>query len=202
MVTTMKKTVCAFACALLFSGAAFAIDIKGGFFLNGGFSAGALQPHFVNKVENTFLMGGRLQADYAVARFLSLGAEAGYNTAQVGNTDFSVGNVPVFARVAWHPFALNNFDPYLVGKAGYGFSMWTKEGNDHNWTDLQGGFAWGACLGTRFFFTRNVGLFIEAGYECLDIGWEHPGMELEKWEDSASVRTFAVIGIALKFGGQ
>jgi hypothetical protein len=33
------------------------------------------------------------------------------------------------------------------------------------------------------------------------LGWEHPGMELEKWEDSASARTFAIIVIALKFGG-
>jgi opacity protein-like surface antigen len=200
MVTTMKKTVCVLVCALLFSAAAFAADIQGSFFVNGGFSAGALQPHFVDKVDNTFLMGGRLQADYALKRYLSLGLETGYNTAQVGDTDFSIGAIPILARIAWHPFALDNIDPYIVGKAGYGFCLWTEEGDDYNWTDPHGGFVWGASLGTRFFFTQNVGMFIEAGYECLDAGWEHPGMKLEKWEDSASARTFATIGIALKFG--
>jgi hypothetical protein len=88
----------------------------------------------------------------------------------------------------------------MVGKAGYGFSLWTEEGDGYNWKNPHGGFAWGVSLGTRFFFTRNVGMFIEAGYECLDIGWDHPGMELKKWEDSASARTFAIIGIALRFG--
>jgi hypothetical protein len=197
----MKKTVCVFAYALLFSAAAFATDIQGSFFVNGGFSAGALLPHFVNKVDNTFLMGGRLQADYALKRYLSLGLEAGYNTAQVGDTDFSVGNIPILARVGWHPVALKNIDPYFVGKAGYGFCLFTDEGNDYDWKNPHAGFVWGAGLGTRFFFTKNIGVFIEAGYECLDIGWDHPGMELEKWEDSASARTFGIIGIALKFGG-
>jgi hypothetical protein len=200
MVTAIKKTVCVLVCALLFSAAAFATDIQGSFFVNGGFSAGALMPHFVNKVDNTFLMGGRLQADYALMRYLSLGLEAGYKTAQAGNTDFSIGAIPILARIAWHPFALKSIDPYIVGKAGYGLSLWTEEGNDYNWKNPQGGFVWGVSLGSRFFFTQNVGMFIEAGYECLDIGWEHPGMELEKWEDSASVRTFAIIGVALKFG--
>jgi hypothetical protein len=146
-------------------------------------------------------MGGRLQADYALKRYLSLGLEAGYNTAQVGNTDFSIGTIPVLARIAWHPFALNNIDPYIVGKAGYSLNQWTAEGDDYNWANLQSGFVWGVNLGTRFFVAKNAGIFIEAGYECFDIGWEHPGMEKKKWEDSASARTFAIIGIALKFGG-
>jgi hypothetical protein len=197
----MKKTACALACALLFSAAAFATDIQGSFFVNGGFSAGALLPHFVDKVDNTFLMGVRLQVDYAPMRYFTLGLESGYNTAQVGNTDFSVGAIPILARIAWHPFTLDNIDPYIVGKAGYGFSLFTKEGNDYNWKDPQGGFVWGVNLGSRFFFTKNVGVFVEAGYECFDIGWEHPGMELEKWEDSAGARTFGIIGITLKFGG-
>jgi hypothetical protein len=196
----MKKTVCVLVYALLFSASAFSMNIQGSFFVNGGFSAGALLPHFVDKVDNTFLMGGRLQADYGLKCFLSLGLEAGYNAAEVGGTGFSVGAIPVLARIAWHPFALRNFDPYIVGKAGYGFSLWTEEGDSYNWKKPHGGFAWGASLGTRFFFAQNVGMFIEAGYECLDIGWEHPGMELEKWEDSASARTFAIIGVTLKFG--
>jgi opacity protein-like surface antigen len=195
----MKKTVCALVCALLYSAAAFAADIQGSFLVNGGFNAGALLPHFVKKVDNSFLIGGRLQADYMLKRFLSLGLEAGYNASQVGTTDFSVGTIPILARVAWHPFAINNIDPYIAGKAGYGFCMWTAEGKDYNWKNTHGGFAWGASLGTRFFFSRYAGMFIEAGYECLDVGWDHPGMTLEKWEDSASARTFAIIGAAFKF---
>ena len=201
MVTRIKKTAGVLFFALMFSASAFAMDIEGNFMVNGGLSIGALLPHFKNAdFDNTVHPGGRLQLDYGVKRFLTIGLESGFSTAQVGSTDFAIGALPVLARIAWHPFALEKFDPYLVGKAGYGFGFWTQEGDDYNWKDIDGGFVWGASLGTRFFFTQNVGLFIEAGYECFDIGWEHPGMELEKWEEAASARTFAIMGIAFKFG--
>ncbi len=200
MITWKKKTVCVLFFGLLLSVSAFSMDIEGSFMLNGGFNIGALLPHFVDRIDDTINMGGRLQADYAIKRYLSIGLESGFSTAQVGDTDFSIGTVPILARVAWHPFTLEKFDPYLVGKAGYGIGFWTNEGNDYNWTDICGGFVWGISAGTRFFFTEKVGIFIEAGYECLDLGWDHPGMELEKWEESVSARTFAIIGLAFKLG--
>jgi len=201
IVTWKKKTVCAIFCGLLFSVSAFATDIEGSIMVNGGFGIGALLPN-LNNVGNSLLMGGRLQADYAVKRYISIGIESGFSTANVGNTDFSVGVIPIMARVAWHPFALGKLDPYIVGKAGYGIGFWTKEGNDYNWKDLCGGFVWGANLGIRFFFTESIGIFIEAGYECQCFDWDHPGMEVGKWDDAADGRTFAIIGLTLKFGGQ
>ncbi|MDR0302327.1 MAG: porin family protein [Treponema sp.] len=200
MVTKMKRTACVLACGLLLSVSAFSDDLKGSFILGAGFTAGQLKPN-LSGIENTLLMGGRLHADYAVLQWLSIGIESGFSGAPIGDTDFSAGVVPVLARVAWHPFALQNLDPYLVGKAGYGVGFWTKEGTDYNWTDPYGAFVWGVDVGVRYFFTKVIGAFIEAGYECQHIDWEHPGMEVPKWEGAANGRTYATLGLTVKFGG-
>jgi hypothetical protein len=134
-------------------------------------------------------------------RWLSLGIESGFSTAAIGNTDYSVGVVPILARVSWHPFSFQNFDPYLVGKAGYGVGFWTKEGNDYNWKDLSAGFVWGIDLGIRYYFTQTVGVFIEAGYECQDFDWDHPGMEVGKWEAASYGRSYVTLGFSIKLGG-
>jgi hypothetical protein len=196
-----KKTACAFF-AVLLSVSAFAMELEGSFMLNAGANLGALQPHFAgdDDLDDSFHIGGRIQADYMVRSFLSIGLESGFSGAKIGDSDYAIGTVPILARIAWHPFSLAKADPYLVLKAGYGFSFFTSEGNDYNWKDACGGFMWGLNLGTRFFITENVGIFVEAGYECLDAAWNHPGMELEKWEESASARTFGTIGITLKSG--
>lgn len=198
----MKSRVCVFALALLFSFSAFSMDMKGSLMLNGGVNLGALLPHFidVDDMNDTFHIGGRLQADYALGQHFSIGLESGFSAADVGNTNYTIGTVPILARIAWHPFSFEKLDPYLVAKVGYGFGFWTNEGNA-DWTDISGGFMWGVNLGTRFFFTEHIGVFVEAGYECLDIGWNHPNMKLEKWEESVSARTFGIVGFTLRFGG-
>jgi len=200
MLTRKKKTVCALFCVLL-PVSVFAMDITGSFMVNGGFNAGTLFAN-LNGVGNSLLMGGRLQFDYGISCPFSIGLETGFSTAKVGRTDYSVGVMPIMARIAWHPFTLGKWDPYLVGKAGYGIGFWMNEGNDFNWKDICGGFVWGANLGTRFFFTKSIGIFIEAGYECQCFDWDHPGMMVGKWDDTADGRTFAIVGLSLKFGGK
>jgi hypothetical protein len=200
--TWMKKTACAFSIALLLSVSAFAMDIEGSFMLNAGANLGALMPHFTDEheMDDTFHIGGRIQADYMINQHFGIGAESGFSGAELDDSDYTIGTVPILARFAWHPFSLAKLDPYLVAKIGYGFGFWINEGNNSDWTDIGGGFMWGINLGARYFFTENVGIFIEDGYECLDIHWDHPGMELEKWEESTSARTFGTIGITVKTG--
>jgi hypothetical protein len=196
----MKKTACVLLCGLLFSVSAFSDNMKGSFILDGGFTLGQLKPN-LSGIGNTLLMGGRLHADYFASPWLSIGIESGFSGAPICDTGFAVGVVPILARLAWHPFALQNFDPYLAGKAGYGVGFWTKEGYNYNWTDPCGGFVWGIDIGLRYFFTQIVGVFIEAGYECQCFGWEHPGMESPKWEDAANGRSYATVGLTVKLGG-
>jgi hypothetical protein len=200
MITNIKRTACVLACGLLLSVSAFSYDLKGSFIFDAGFSLGRLQPE-LSGIDDTWLMGGRLHADYFLSQKWSIGLESGYSAAPVGDTDFSVGVVPIIARVAWHPFALQRLDPYLVGKAGYGIGFWTKEGDDYDWTDPGAGFVWGIDLGVRFFLTRAIGVFIEAGYECQGFDWEHPGMEVPKWEEAANGRSYAALGLTVKIGG-
>ena len=200
MVTKIKRTICVLVCGLLFSVSAFSSDIKGSFVIGTGFSLGLLQPT-LDGIGDTLLMGGRLHADYAVSQWLSIGLETGYSTAKICDSDFAVGVVPILSRVAWHPFSLQNFDPYIAGKAGYGVGFWAQEGDDYNWTDPCGGFVWAIDLGVRYFFTKTFGIFLEAGWECQSFGWEHPGMKTPKWEDSANGRTYAILGLSIKLGG-
>jgi hypothetical protein len=195
----MKKAICALF-ALLLSAFLFAMDMKDSILLNAGANIGAFQPHFAgdDKIDNSLHVGGRLQFDYMLTQYVSLGLESGFSTAKIGDTDYSIGTIPILARIAWHPFVLEKLDPYIIGKFGYGFGFFTSQGNDYDWTDVCGGFTWSLNLGTRFFFTEKIGIFAEAGYECLDVNWNHPNMELEKWEESASARTFGIIGITLR----
>ncbi|MDR2897196.1 MAG: hypothetical protein LBU99_00155, partial [Spirochaetaceae bacterium] len=145
MTFVTKKTVALLLGTLLSLISAFAMDMEGSFMLNGGANIGILQPHFTGStnMDTTVHIGGRLQADYMLSQYLSIGLESGFSTAKTGDTDFSIGTVPILARFAWHPFSLQKWDPYLVGKAGYGFSFWTAEGDDYDWTDIHGGFMWG-----------------------------------------------------------
>jgi hypothetical protein len=200
MVTKIKKTACVLVCGLLLTVSAFSDDLKGSFILDAGFTLGRLKPNMPG-IDNTLLMGGRLHADYFVLKGLSIGIESGFSNAAIGNTDFSVGVVPIMARIAWHPFSLRNLDPYIVGKAGYGVGFWTEKGDDYDWTDLYGAFVWGIDIGLRYFFTQVIGVFIEAGYECQHFDWEHPGMEVPKWEGAANGRSYVTLGLTIKLGG-
>ncbi len=193
-----------FFCCLLFSVPAFAAevhqgasDIEGKFLVNGGFSIGQLKPS-LDGIKDTTFMGGRLQVDYGANQYLTIGLETGYGSAQIGNTGFSMGAVPILARLAWHPVAFNRIDPYIVGKLGYAIGFWTDEGDDYNWSNPHGGSVWGVDVGARFFITQTVGLFIETGYECLHLEWDHPGMEIGKWDDTANGRTYAIVGLTIK----
>ena len=196
---TKKRTACIFVFGLLFSVSAFSSDMKGSFILGAGFNLGLFQPT-LDGIGDTLLMGGRLHADYAVSQWLSIGLESGFSAAKISDSDFAAGIVPILARVAWHPFSLQNLDPYIAGKAGYGVGFWVQEDDDRNWTDPCGGFVWGINVGLRYFFTQFVGIFLEAGYECQSFGWEHSGMKTPKWEDSANGRTYATLGLSVKLG--
>jgi hypothetical protein len=194
-----KRLFCVVACGVLFAVPAFSSDLKGSVMLDGGFILGQLQPNLAG-IDNSVLMGGRIHADYFPSQKMSIGLETGYSTAQVGNTDFSVGVVPILARLAWHPFTLNKLDVYFVGKAGYGFGFWTQDGSDYAWQDPCAGFVWGADIGVRFFITQSFGIFLEAGYECQGFDWEHPGMTVSKWDEAADGRSYVHVGITIGFG--
>jgi maltoporin len=200
--TWMKKAACALSIALLLSTSVFAMELEGTIMLNAGTNFGALIPHFTNgaDMDNSFHIGGRLQADYMLTQYASIGLESGFSTAEIGDTDYSIGTIPLLIRIAWHPFPFTKFDPYLVAKAGYGFAFFTNEGDDYDWNEECGGFMWGVNIGARYFFTPKVGFFLEAGYECLDVAWDHPNMNLKKWQESASAQSFGVIGLTIKAG--
>ncbi|MDR2072603.1 MAG: hypothetical protein LBP60_04120 [Spirochaetaceae bacterium] len=97
---------------------------------------------------------------------VSLGVEAGFDTAKIEvefDTIIEKGRVvviPFLLRVAYHFDLFPKLDLYIVAKAGgvYGYT---------DYEDAEGkvGFAFGAYLGTAYYFGQRVGIFAEVGFD-------------------------------------
>ncbi|MDR1785852.1 MAG: hypothetical protein LBR23_05230 [Spirochaetaceae bacterium] len=108
---------------------------------------------------------------------MTAGLETGYDFATVGigsdfaasgKSDAALGLIPIFLRIGYHPdLGIKNLDIYALGKAGYAIGFWTGDITDSKTITLSNpmGFAFGFDLGARYFFTRNLGVFVEVGFE-------------------------------------
>jgi len=75
------------------------------------------------------------------------------------------------AKAAWHvDLGLKNLDLYLGLKLGW--MLWnleTKYSDEASARPLNNydAFFYGFCLGARYFFTNNIGIYLEAGYSLV-----------------------------------
>jgi opacity protein-like surface antigen len=189
---------------------------------------------------DTIGYGGNVYLDYLlpISIPLSLGLEVGFDngtTSAVGiegdKYEDKITAIPLLARVAYHFDLMPKLDLYVVGKVGYSFGKW--KGDSYDWLveDVPGlnkgyeatdpsGFSWGVDLGAAFYFTPNIGLFIEGGFdryaltskasgEYYDDGLpssddpdSSPGFSgwySEEWEIELPFTRFLTLGISLKF---
>jgi hypothetical protein len=115
---------------------------------------------------------------------LSLGGYfgiAGYNE-ESGSYTYSGTMIGIGARAAWHFNFLENLDTYAG--LNLGWMIW-NETSEWNWlgsktkTDYDySTFYYAFNIGARYFFTKNIGAYIELGYSPISV---------------------ASIGLALKF---
>jgi opacity protein-like surface antigen len=160
---------------------------KGDILINGGFGIGMYGFTFkVNSnlfsatYEDPTLFGGYVSVDYALSLDLplTLGIEIGYSGASFespykqqilnlnGLPEGSLGFIPILVRAAWHPnFGVENLDPFLMLKLGYGFGWLSGDFADIYRTKGPSGFGFGFDIGLRYFFTSHIGAYMEVGYE-------------------------------------
>ncbi|MFP3090475.1 hypothetical protein LQZ21_09135 [Treponema sp. TIM-1] len=142
---------------------------KGSILISGGFGLGLFYPAIAG-AENSALVGGSVAVDYAlpINFALTVGGEIGYSGSKLkswgNNSDASLGEIPIIARVAWHPnWEVNNLDTYVLVKFGYGIGFWG--GDDLDGLSNPHGVIFGTNLGFRYFFLPAFGAFLETGYE-------------------------------------
>jgi hypothetical protein len=70
-------------------------------------------------------------------------------------------------RFGYHPdLGVKNLDAYGVITLGYYRRSW-KSSLSGSSSFSSGTFLWGGAVGGRYFFTNNIGAFLELGYSAL-----------------------------------
>jgi hypothetical protein len=148
--------------------------------VSGGFALSSVNSKDSNEKAKTGL-GFNVFVDYLlpVSVPLSLGFEAGYDTAGIESTrtyyDYSYGGyeaytetteievavIPLLFRIAYHLDLLARLDLYLVGKFGYAFEVWKGEFIEQ----APDTFTFGVDVGAAYYLSPRFGLFAEAGYD-------------------------------------
>lgn len=133
-----------------------------------------------------------IRAEYLLSDKFGIGVDFIYNTSGVEYTDsFWVDNnangwpdagetdlytykwtmkrIRVQARFNYHFVATDNLDTYLGVGAGTNMRNWTYESDQPGYTESETGagtllpFSMRICLGTRYYFTDNIGINAEIG---------------------------------------
>ena len=164
----MKKIALIVLIFAVVGGTAFALDLEsfpdsieeGNILISPTFNFGGLGYVALGGL----MLSVTVSVDYALPIPIMVGGEAGVGFFTVDGGPFMI---PILARASWHPnFEVDSLDVYLRIKLGYNIAF------NNEWG---GGFSGGGCAGARYFFTDNVGVFGEFGYDwyglSLDLGW-------------------------------
>ncbi|GAB4130957.1 MAG: hypothetical protein Fur0041_00730 [Bacteroidia bacterium] len=129
--------------------------------------------------ENTYDKGfpWGFRFEYGVADFLGIGVMYGMYSEKVNINDVTVSVLEnkygydqkmtlLCVRPAFHvPLGMAKLDPYVALPFGLNKVKVTPFG-DYNYVQepLKSGFAWGIHAGANFYFSKNIGAFVEGGY--------------------------------------
>jgi hypothetical protein len=170
--------------------------------VSGGFAVSSVElTGGVVEVESEIGFGGNIFVDYLlpIGIPLSLGFEAGYDTASLKSDeyDFKITGyaIPLLARVAYHFDLMANLDLYLVGKVGYVLGGATQEyGGDKTTEDGINSIGFGFDVGAAYYFNSRIGIFAEAGFERYNLEKDFYGLTYE-----FPFSRFVIVGISAKF---
>jgi hypothetical protein len=151
--------------------------------------------------------GGNVYLDYLlpISVPLSLGVEIGYDSAKMMDKyDDTFSAIPILARVAYHFDIAPKLDLYVVGKIGIAFGSWQGEQKDsvEEFADIETplGLAFGFDLGAAFYFTSNIGAFVEAGFDRYNLSLKETSKDDSSQKLTADVpfNRFLTLGISAK----
>jgi hypothetical protein len=120
-------------------------------------------------------------AEYALAKLpISVGAYFGITTYEEETVYTYKGTMTGFgAKASYHFNFLKNLDTYASVTLGwliwseeytipaYGYGSYTVPAQDYE-TDLST-FLYGFNVGARYFFTKNIGAYVELGYSAVSV---------------------------------
>ncbi|GAB6392599.1 MAG: porin family protein [Treponematales bacterium] len=170
----MKKLILTLLVAASAAGSASALDFKSyaegvkgtKFLVNAGIGYGIL-PYTMS------LPPISASVEYALPNLpLSVG---GYFGIAMDEEDLGVGSysdtlVGIGAKASWHmDLGLKNLDPYA--SLTLGWLVWTQTyslGGSDTDSDYST-FFYSANIGARYFFTKNIGAYIELGYSAVSV---------------------------------
>jgi hypothetical protein len=173
----MKKLILLSVLAVAVAGGAFgqewynsyAPGIEGSkFLINGGIGLGVL-PYKMS------LPPISASAEYVLAKIpLSVGAYfgiTGYDEKLASSFSYKGTLAGFGAKASYHFNFLQNLDPYVsltLGWLVYSQEVKSPLTNTTAKNDLST-FLYGFNLGTRYFFTKNIGAYVELGYSAVSV---------------------------------
>lgn len=119
-----------------------------------------------------------VQAEYVLPNIpISIGGgitywQNGYSTSYI---NYSYNYLAILLRGNWHwGFNLNWLDLYTGLSIGYNFFWQSYEfqsGYNNNPTTYNyGGIGYGFHIGSRFYFSKKIGILVELGYPMMKVG--------------------------------
>lgn len=145
-----------------------------GFVVKGNYSKSDYSIYGTNEFDKGFPIN--IRAEYGVTDFLGIGVWYGMYKEKVTIQDVTVPTnsygydhkfTQLALRPAFHvPLGHPKLDPYVAIPFGMNMTKATPDGNEHNHVQepLKSGFGWAIHGGANYYFTSNIGAFVEGGY--------------------------------------
>ena len=199
----MKKIVLVLLILAVFGGSAFAFDLfsfpdpieEGNILISPTFNLGGLAGW------GGVMIGITGAVDYALPIPIPfmVGGEVGF---AFFTEEYGPKLVPILARFSWHPnFEVDGLDTYVRLKMGYSIGFGDAGGSGYGgWS---GGFCFGSTAGVRYFFSDNIGVFGELGWDGYGVSydWDYDfGWYSGRSSWSAWVYTYLHVGVSFRLG--
>lgn len=150
------------------------LGVGGGFLVKENYSKSDYSIYGTTESKGGFPFGFRFE--YAATEFLGIGLYVGMYKDEITITDVTAPDniygyehkyLQVCARPAFHvPLGMKKLDPYVAIPFGLNKVKAEPTGTGFNYVQepLKSGFCWAIHAGTNFYFTENIGAFVEGGY--------------------------------------
>jgi hypothetical protein len=150
------------------------VAVGGGFSVKENYSKTDYSIYGTNDIKGGFPFG--IRAEFGVNEFLGIGVAFGMYKDQVTITDVTVPEniygykhkyTTFSVRPAFHiPLGMPKLDPYAAVSLGGNIVKATPTGTGYNYVQqpMKSGLAWAIHGGANYYFSSNIGAFVEAGY--------------------------------------
>lgn len=150
------------------------LGVGGGFLVKENYSKSDYSLYGTTESKGGFPFGFRFE--YGATDFLAIGLYVGKYKDEITITDVTAPDniygyehkyTQICVRPAFHvPLGMKKLDPYVGIPFGLNKVKAEPTGTGYNYVQepLKSGFCWAIHAGANFYFTDNIGAFVEGGY--------------------------------------